>query len=302
MKINVLEQEVLEGLVLANRDMLSLNENMVISNALADADRVAIVAMGASGTEPSLCGFVGQGMADIAVIGNLEAAPGPTSVLKAIQAADRGQGVLLVVMNNAGDILTSNIILKEAEKLGLKVARVIVHDEAIAAAVDFADQEAVAENNAQRQGLVGVLPVLKVAGAAAQAGLALEQVAAITQGCADNTATASFRQEAVTEELTAEAITEAILPQIEGYLKPQLEEQLLLIINGNETMSLREQLALYRSCYVYLMQRGFKVVAGKANNYFTGQTKVYAQVCVAKLTDQQLELWNQPCNAAYFKV
>ena len=119
MKINVSEQEVLEGLVLANRDMLSLNENMVISNALADAKRVAVVAMGASGTEPSICGFVGQGMADIAVIGNQEAAPGPTQVLKAIQAADRGHGVLLVVMNNAGDILTSNIVLKEAEKIGI---------------------------------------------------------------------------------------------------------------------------------------------------------------------------------------
>lgn len=302
MKINVAEQEVLEGLVLAHREMLSLNENMVISNALADANRVAIVAMGASCTEPSISGFVGQGMADIAVIGNLEAAPGPTSVLKAIQAADRGQGVLLVVMNNAGDILTSNIILKEAEKLGLKVARVIVHDEAIATAVDFADQEAVAENNAQRQGSVGVLPALKVAGAAAQAGLALEEVAEIAQGCANNTATASFLQAAATEELTADDIAEAILPQIENYLKLQTEEQLLLIVNGNEAMSLREQLALYRSCYVYLMQRGFKVAAGKANNYFTGQEKVYAQVCVAKLTDQQLKLWNEPCNAPYFNM
>lgn len=302
MKINVAEQEVLEGLVLAHREMLSLNENMVISNALADAKRVAIVAMGASGTEPSISGFVGQGMADMAVIGNLEAAPGPAQVLKAIQLADRGQGVLLVVMNNSGDILTSNIVLKEAAKLGHNVARVIVHDEAIAADVDMADAEAVEERNAQRQGLVGILPALKVAGAAAQAGLALEQVAETAQGCADNTATASFMQTAVTEELTADAIAEAILPQIEGYLKPQAEEQLLLIVNGNEAMSLREQLALYRSCYVYLMQRGFKVAAGKANNYFTGQDKFYAQVCVAKLTDQQLELWNEPCNAPYFKV
>lgn len=302
MKINVSEQEVLEGLVLANREILSLNENMVISNALADASRVAIVAMGASGTEPSICGFVGQGMADIAVIGNLEAAPGPAQVLKAVQAADRGQGVLLVVMNNSGDILTSNIVLKEAAKLGLKVARVIVHDEAIATAVDMADQEAVEERNSQRQGLVGILATLKVAGAAAQADLALEQVAETAQGCADNTATASFMQAAVTKELTADDIAEAILPQIEGYLKPQAEEQLLLIVNGNETMSLREQLALYRSCYVYLMQRGFKVVAGKVNNYFAGQDNVYAQVCVAKLTDQQLELWNQSCNTPYFKV
>lgn len=302
MKINVAEQEVLEGLVLAHREMLSLNENMVISNALGDANRVAIVAMGASGTEPSISGFVGQGMADMAVIGNLEAAPGPAQVLKAIQLADRGQGVLLVVMNNSGDILTSNIVLKEATKLGLKVARVIVHDEAIAADIDTADAEAVEQRNAQRQGLVGILPALKVAGAAAQAGLDLEQVAETAQICADNTATASFMQTTVTEELTADAIAEAILPKIEFYLKPQAEEQLLLIVNGNEPMSLREQLALYRSCYVYLVQRGFKVAAGKANNYFTGQDKVYAQVCVTKLTDQQLELWNEPCNAPYFNM
>lgn len=288
MQINISEQEVLEGLVLAHKEQLSLEENIVLSNELVSAERVTVVVMGAGGHEPSVAGFVGQGMADAAVIGNLEAAPGPARVLKAIGLADRGQGVLLVVLNNAGDVLTSNIVLKQAEKLGLKVARVIVKDEALEK-VSAEAEELV--NRELCQGLVGVLPVLKLAGAAAQAGLALEEVAKVVQACADNTATATLKVEAVKEDITPEEVVELLLPSLEANLKLQQADQLLVIVNGNGSASLREQLAVYRSCFVYLVNKGYNIAASAVDSYFTGQAETYLQITCTKLSEQQLKLW-----------
>lgn len=297
-QLQISEQEVLEGLVLANRHILSLQDNMIISNTLAEAQRVTLVAMSASGSEPCIAGFVGQGLLDIAVIGNAKAAPGPAQVLKAIQLADRGQGVLLVVLNNAGDILTSNIVLKQAAKLGIKISRVILQDELLPNPETTTDNTAPLKDLCQ--GLVGILPVLKIAGAAAAVGMPLDELTALAQACADDTVTASIGLADLAEAISAEDLAAAVIPKIEDALKPGAEEPLLVIVNGNGVASLAEQLALYRSCFAELTGKGFSVAASAVNDYYTGQANIFANICIAKLSDQLLELWNAGCKAPYF--
>ena len=71
-----LTPELLEGFAMAHKDLVTLGENrMVINNKLADADRVTIVTQGGSGHEPAISGFVGEGMVDISVVGDVFAAP-----------------------------------------------------------------------------------------------------------------------------------------------------------------------------------------------------------------------------------
>lgn len=55
-------------------------------------------------------------MADIAVCGDIFAAPGPDSCVEALKLADKGKGVLFVVLNHAGDMLTANLTMKAAKK------------------------------------------------------------------------------------------------------------------------------------------------------------------------------------------
>ena len=79
----------------ANRDIIHRGEeNMIINNALEGADRVTIVTQGGSGHEPAISGFVGEGMVDISVVGDIFAAPGPQACVDAIKLADKGKGVL----------------------------------------------------------------------------------------------------------------------------------------------------------------------------------------------------------------
>jgi dihydroxyacetone kinase-like protein len=87
--------------------------------------KVAIVTLGGSGHEPGLSGFVGEGMQDASVPGEIFAAPGPPRCLEAIRIADRGAGVLFVVPNHAGDILSANMTMEFAKKEGLQVKMVL---------------------------------------------------------------------------------------------------------------------------------------------------------------------------------
>ena len=71
-----LTPELLEGFAEAHKELVTLGENrMIINNKLAEADRVTIVTQGGSGHEPAISGFVGEGMVDISVVGDVFAAP-----------------------------------------------------------------------------------------------------------------------------------------------------------------------------------------------------------------------------------
>ena len=157
-----LTSELLEGLALANKDIIHLEDgNLVVNNKLKDADRVTIVTLGGTGHEPAISGFVGEGMVDISVAGNVFAAPGPQACIEAIKMADKGHGVLFVVLNHAGDMLTGNLTMKQVKKLGLNVIKVVTQEDIANAPRSNADD---------RRGLVGCVPLYKIAGAAAAAG------------------------------------------------------------------------------------------------------------------------------------
>ena len=89
-----LTAELLEGLAMANPDILELGEdNMVINKKLADADRVTIVTQRRQRTRArAVEGFVGEGMVDIDVVGDIFAAPGPQAWRRRHQAGRQGQG------------------------------------------------------------------------------------------------------------------------------------------------------------------------------------------------------------------
>ena len=132
-----------------------------------DDARVALLSGGGSGHEPAHAGFVGAGMLSSAVCGSLFASPSSSSVLRAIlETATPALGVLLIVKNYTGDRLNFGLAAERARALGVAVRVVIVGDDV-----------ALPPNPvAGRRGLAGTLFVHKIAGAAAAAGLPLDQV------------------------------------------------------------------------------------------------------------------------------
>ena len=319
-----LTQELLEGLALANKDIIDLvGGNLVVSKKLKDADRVTIVTLGGTGHEPALQGFVGEGMVDVAVCGDIFAAPGPDSCVEGLKLADKGKGVLFVVLNHAGDMLTANLTMKAAKKAGINVVKVVTQEDITTAPRDDADN---------RRGFVGCVPAYKIAAGAAAQGKSLEEVAAITQRFADNMGAISVSLTGATHPVTGGAL--AILDEQEmgigmgqhgeggGYKIPvktadetvailmdellkdlsiKSGEKLMCVVNGCGATTLMEMLITYRASVRYLDAKGIEVVANIVDEVLTVQETGGYQLFIARMDDELLSYWNEPCYTPYFK-
>lgn len=319
-----LTSELLEGFAAANKDLVTLGpDRMIINHKLAEADRVTVVTQGGSGHEPAISGFVGEGMVDISVVGDVFAAPGPQACVDAIKMADKGKGVLYIVLNHAGDMLTGNLTMKQCKKEGLNVVKIVTQD-------DIAN--APRENSDDRRGLVGCIPTYKIAGAAAAEGKSLEEVAAVTQRFADNMATLAValrgathpatgnmladldedemeigmgqhgeggggRQPMKSADETAEIMVSALLADI-GIKNG---EKVMLILNGTGATTLMELFIVFRKCESYLKERNIEIVANYVGELLTVQEQAGFQMFMARMDDELLHYWNAPCNTPYLK-
>lgn len=319
-----LTKELLEGFAAANADLVSLeSQNLVINKKLADASRVTVVTQGGSGHEPAISGFVGEGMVDISVVGDIFAAPGPQACVDAIKLADKGKGVLYIVLNHAGDMLTGNLTMKQCKKEGLNVIKVVTQEDI---------SNAPRDNSDDRRGLVGCIPTYKIAGAAAAEGRSLEEVAAVTQRFADNMATLAVaargathpstgsvladlgedemeigmgqhgeggggRQPMKTADETAEIMVNGLLHD----LSIKSGEKIMLILNGTGATTLMELFIIYRRCEQLLKEKGIEIVANHVGELLTVQEQAGFQMFMARMDDDLLRLWNAPCNTPYLK-
>lgn len=166
--------EALDGLLLASADtglarLDGYPEIKVVLRTDRNPDNVAVISGGGSGHEPAHAGFVGDGLLDAAVCGDIFASPTVDAVLAAILAATGPAGCLLVVKNYVGDRLNFGLAAEKARALGRKVEMVIVAD------------DVAIPDNPQPRGIAGTIFVHKAAGFAARAGLPLAAVRAAAE-------------------------------------------------------------------------------------------------------------------------
>ncbi|MCU1717755.1 dihydroxyacetone kinase subunit DhaL [Pseudomonas sp. 5P_3.1_Bac2] len=169
--VNTVVEDMLEGVVLANQGLVLLDgENVVVRQdfqALKAAHKVAIISGGGAGHEPAHAGYVGQGMLTAAVAGPVFTSPSVDAVLSAIMTVAGPAGVLLIIKSYTGDRLNFGLAAEIARTQGVKVEVVVVGDDV---ALDDAGRAV------GRRGIAGTVFIHKVAGAAAEAGLSLEEV------------------------------------------------------------------------------------------------------------------------------
>lgn len=320
-----LVQELLEGFALANRGKVALSgSNLVVRATPKAADKVALVTLGGSGHEPALSGFVGGGMLDISVPGEVFAAPGPPRVIEALRAANRDAGVLFIVLNHAGDVMSAKIAMDMAKREGLKVRQVLTHEDI---------SGGTRENPDERRGLAGCLPVIKVAGAAAELGRSLEECAAVAERMEAGMATLAVAlsgathpstgdviaeipagmmvvgmgqhgeagggtQQLKTADATAEIMLEALLADIKA--KPG--DELFVMLNGVGATTLMELYLVLRRAGQLLEAKGMTLARSLVGEFLTVQEMGGFQMCVGKLDSELKALWDAPCNSPALTV
>jgi len=318
--------ELLEGFVLANRGKVKLaGSNLVVRAQPKAPDKVALVTLGGSGHEPALSGYVGYGMLDISVPGEIFAAPGPPRVIEALRMANRPAGVLFVVLNHAGDVMTANVVMEMARKEGLNVKMILTQEDISGGPRD--------KPGSDRRGLAGCLLVIKIAGAAAEQGRPLDEVLAIAQRVERNMATLAVAVTGATHPCTGQVIAELppedmvigmgqhgeagagqqklasadrtaeiMLPMLLEDIKARAGERLLVMLNGVGSTTLMELYIVLRRVKQLLDERGIDMARAIVGEYLTVQEMGGFQMIVARMDDELLKLWDAPCDTPALTV
>lgn len=176
--------ESLDGVVSAHGNLVRRlpGTNVIVREDAPIDGKVGVVSGGGSGHEPGgATGYVGRGMLDAAVAGEVFTSPPADEVSDAIREIDAGEGVLVIITNYEGDIMNFETGIEMAEAdVDVETAQVVTND-------DVAVEESTYSSG--RRGVCGTIFVHKIAGAAADSGYDLEETRRVAQKANDNTGT-----------------------------------------------------------------------------------------------------------------
>ena len=177
--------DMCHGLALAHPELEFVEQYKVVKKKAVNRNKVQLISGGGSGHEPAHAGFVGKGMLDAAVCGDVFASPSQIQVYNAIKQTKSNKGTLLIIKNYSGDCMNFNNAAQLAKEDidGLQIDAVYVND-------DIAVTDSL--YTVGRRGVAGTVFVHKIAGAAAEMGKSLEEVKAIAQKTIDNVRSLGF--------------------------------------------------------------------------------------------------------------
>lgn len=160
--------EMVHGIAKASPEKLQiLEDSTIVARKNFTDGKVGLISGGGSGHEPSHAGYVGEGMLDCAVCGEVFTSPTPDQVLKAIEASNTGAGVFMVVKNYTGDVMNFEMAKDMAEMNDIKVDYIVVND-------DVAVEDSL--YTAGRRGVAGTVFFHKILGAMAEEGKSLDEM------------------------------------------------------------------------------------------------------------------------------
>lgn len=323
---NVVE-EMLHGMALANPALIH-SEGLGVISRKKKSSKVGVVSGGGSGHEPAHAGYVGKGMLDAAVAGNVFSSPDPERILEGIHQADGGKGVLLVLKNYSGDFMNFTMAADLAGMDGIDVEYVIVKD-------DIAVEDSTYSTG--RRGIAGTVLIHKIAGAKAELGASLLEVKEASEKAIQNLRSMGMSMSACTipaigkpgfilgedemeigmgihgepgirrtEIKSAKEIAKILLDKIlEDYEASDIEmkgSEIALLVNGLGATPLMELYILNGEVHAYLAEKGIRIYKNFVGNYMTALEMAGCSLSILKLDEELKELLDTPSEVSGFAV
>jgi dihydroxyacetone kinase-like protein len=309
--------EVIDGLVLASHGALKRVEGAraMIRSEIPDG-KVALLIGGGSGHEPMYSAYIGPGLADTTVCGNIFAAPAPDITLEATKAVHRGKGVLYVYGNYAGDVMNFDIAAELAAAEGIEVRTVMVMD------------DVAVPKHEQRRGIGGAFYQVKVAGAACTLAKSLTEAeaavrkaqanirsmgVAIRAGSLPETGEPTFvlGEDEIeigmgahgepgverTKMMSADEVTARMLDRIVADLPFKKGDRVALLVNSLGATTEMEMLIVNRRARAILADRGIEVVRTDIGPFFTCQEMAGFSISLMRLDEELLRYLDFPCKS-----
>ncbi|MFL0166391.1 dihydroxyacetone kinase subunit DhaK [Candidatus Clostridium helianthi] len=318
--------EMCNGIAMAHPELEFVRKCKIMKKKNINKNKVSLISGGGSGHEPAHAGFIGKGMLDAAVCGDVFASPSQIQIYQAIKATCSEKGTLLIIKNYSGDMMNFKNAAYLASEDGIKVDYIKVDD-------DIAVQDSL--YTVGRRGVAGTVLVHKIAGAAAELGLSLEEVKKIAEKAVSNVRSLGFafssctvpakgtptfeiaedemefgvgihgepgikREQIGTADELAERIINSILKDMK--IDGTNNEEVALLINGFGGTPLQELYLFNNSVTAELAKRNINICRTFVGNYMTSIDMQGASVSLMKLDGQLKELLSEKCDAPSFKV
>ncbi len=325
-KASDMVSEMCRGLILSHPDLDWDKKYNFIFRKNLRKNKVILISGGGSGHEPAHGGFVGEGMLDAAVCGDIFASPSQVQIYQAIKKTGGNQGVLLIIKNYSGDMMNFRNAAYMAQEDGIDVEYVKVDD-------DIAVKDSL--YTVGRRGVAGTIFVHKIAGAAAEKGYDLKRVKAIAEKTAQSVRTIGFAfssctvpakgtptftleedemeygvgihgEPGVRREKTLEAdqlgarMAEEVLGEL-GY-KNSGKMRIAVLVNGLGGTPLQELYILNQSVRKALASYDVEVCYNFTGNYMTSIEMCGASLSILKLDNELEELLQEPCYTPGLKI
>jgi dihydroxyacetone kinase-like protein len=311
--------EALRGIAMAHPELRVDHTNRIIYRGDAPVTgKVGLLSGGGSGHEPLHGGFVGRGMLDAACAGEVFTSPVPDQMLEATKNVDGGAGVLHIVKNYTGDVMNFEMAAELADAEGITVQSVLVDD-------DVAVQDSTF--TAGRRGVGATVLVEKIAGAAADQGRGLADVADVARranatsrsmGVALTSCTVpavghpTFKLSDTEIEVgvgihgepgrqrlpmqPARDIAELMLDPVLSDLDFAGDDGVILFVNGMGGTPLIELYVMYAEYAAILDKAGIRVARSLVGPYITSLDMAGCSVTLLRADDDMLRLWDHPVN------
>jgi dihydroxyacetone kinase len=321
-----LVREMCNGFVMAHPGLEFVSKYKVIKKQNINTSKVTLISGGGSGHEPAHAGFIGKGMLDAAVCGDVFASPSQIQVYQAIKSTASEQGTLLIIKNYSGDMMNFKNAANLAADDGIRVDYVKVDD-------DIAVEDSL--YTVGRRGVAGTLLVHKIAGAAAEAGMTLEQVKLAAENAISNVRSIGFaftsctvpakgtptfsigedemeygvgihgepgirREKRISADELANRMVTELLASLN--LKDNAAEEIAVLVNGFGGTPLQELYLLNNAVMRELHAKGIAVNKVFVGNYMTSIDMAGASLSIMKLDEQLKQLLNAECDTPAFLV
>ncbi len=297
--------DMCHGLAKAHPELEFVEKYKVVKKKVIDKNKVTLISGGGSGHEPAHAGFVGKGMLDCAVCGDVFASPSQIQVYNALKLTASKKGTLMIVKNYSGDCMNFNNAAALAKEDGVEVDAVYVND-------DIAVKDSL--YTVGRRGVAGTVFVHKIAGAKAEQGASLQEVKAVAQKVIDNVRSFGFALTSCTvpaagsptfeigedemefgvgihgepgrkrEKLqSSKALAERIIPDLIEDLGLKAGEEIALLINGFGGSPLQELYLFNNDVSNELEAKGISIYKTMVGNYMTSIDMAGASVTVLRV-------------------
>ena len=306
--------ETMEGIICAYGDRVKLlngDKRILVTNMPVPEGKVGIVTAGGSGHLPVFLGYVGQGMLDGCAVGNVFASPSAQKMTEMIKACDHGSGVLCLYGNYGGDKMNFAMACEEADFDDIETRTVLVCDDVCSSPKETAER---------RRGVAGMVYAFKLAGAAAEKMMTLDEVADVAQKALNNTRTMGVALSpcivpevgkptfSINDDeielgmgihgepgvwngpiLTADEIAKESLDTLLGDMPVEAGEEVCLLINGLGASSIEELYILCNSVRGLLDEKGIKVYRTFVGEYATSMEMAGASISICRMADDEMK-------------